>query len=138
MFQLLAAGTTVICRNGTNNGASWSPWQRLIGDLSGVERLKYVPNTNGGVYNLSTAEAAIHYVDITTATTINFQPPRKHGDQFTLLLHFVGGAWPVGFSSNGVLPAAPFPAYTVNRMLAVTAVGVSPSWYLYPGPQHAV
>ena len=118
--------------------SAWSPWRRVFTSNALIETVKRVTSVGGSTYVVDPGEASVHDINITQATTISMYNARADGDQVTLVLRFVGGAWPVSFTANVKNPIGGVPAPVSGDRRRFVLVGCdAPYWDLVVGPRHA-
>jgi len=117
--------------------STWSPWQRLLGDQTTIERVVTAVQS-GSSYAPDPASGTVHQLTVNAACTISPVMPRL-GDQFTIKAQFSGGAWPLTFAANVRPPTGSAPTYTAAQILTLvfecSRAGI---WDLSYGPVRAV
>lgn len=116
----------------------WSDWDVVLTGSNVVEKVQ-VLDTTPTVIRVDPMNGSLCIVDIGSGPSrhIDVAPPRSEGDQVTVRLAFWGGAWPISFSSNVVLPTSPIPTYTAGQFLTVTFLAAhGPKWLAFYAGVH--
>jgi hypothetical protein len=95
--------------------STWSPWQRLLGDQTMIERVVTAVQS-GSSYAPDPASGTVHQLTVNAACTISPVTPRL-GDQFTIKAQFSGGAWPLTFAASVKPPTGSAPTYAAGQIL---------------------
>ncbi|QIL69558.1 hypothetical protein G7048_03715 [Diaphorobacter sp. HDW4B] len=115
--------------------STWSSWQRFFGDISLMEKSKYV-SAPGSAYTANPREATLQYIDISAPLTVTLAASRKPGDQITLMFSFPSVS-SIAFSSNVKAPVGGIRAGVASHILTVTLVARQDgNWQAYDGGLH--